>query len=238
MWNFRGRIGKSTNADGERVDETGLISDFSRIRFTDRETTIRYDRNVHDNPERKGGVSHARNSFAQELRKLGANVRFCDLPADDISINGLDDFAGKYGLDAALELYSNRYDPKTAKPRDKKGAAAEQQLKYPIDQIPSVQSFAAQEVGFVIPQLIPEGTITVTSGESMAGKTTLTLYFCNQVSTGGTWLGGQCEKRDTLFLTRENPPTYISDVCKRFANENGVDTRLKIWGDWLPDLPP
>src|SRR5262244_409932 len=46
---------------------------------------------------------------------------------------------------------------------DKKAAAAEQPLKCPIDQLPSVQSFVTQEVKFVIPDVIPEGTITVIS---------------------------------------------------------------------------
>jgi hypothetical protein len=49
------------------------------------------------------------------LRQLGASVLFCDLPAEDHSINGPDDYVGRYGPDAALELYSPRYDPKAKK---------------------------------------------------------------------------------------------------------------------------
>ena len=102
VWNWRGRVGKVDGPDGTRLDEKGLVNDFTRITFEDREVTIWYDRNVHDNPDKSGSVSHARNSFAKELRSLGANVRFCDLPADDVSVNGPDDYAAMHGLAAAL----------------------------------------------------------------------------------------------------------------------------------------
>jgi hypothetical protein len=233
VWNFRGRIGKTENERGERVDEKGLISDFSRINFKGREVAIWYDRNVHDNPEKNGSVNHARNTFAKELRSLGARVLFCDLPAHDRTINGPDDYAGKYGLDAALKLYDERYDPKV-----KEQAKTAGQPRVVISELPDVRKLAAQEVEFLVPGLLVKGTITLFSGPPASGKTTLALWMANAVARGSEILGGTCGKHPVLYMTREMPLGFAADIARRFKIDNGPDSNLLMWGPWNTQSPP
>jgi hypothetical protein len=234
VWNFRGKIGKHENANGERKDEKGLLPDFARINFKGRETTIWYDRNVHDNPEKSGSVSHARNSFAKELRSLGAIVRFCDLPAEDDTINGPDDYAGKYGFDAALKLYDGRYDPKTKE----QAKAAGQPSKIVIPQLPSIREIAAEEPEFVVPSLIVKSTMTAISGPAGSGKTTLAFSLGAGIACGSEIFGGQCQQRPVLILTRENPLDYMGDIVRRLNIDTGPGSNLFVWGDWIDPPAP
>jgi hypothetical protein len=234
VWNFYGRNGKHENARGEKVDQKGLLSDFARIAFKGREATIWYDRNVHDNREKTGSVNHARNTFAKELRSLGARMFFCDLPADDLTINGPDDFAGKYGLDAALKAYEGRYDPK-AKEQTK---AASQPLRIDISQLCDVRTRAAERVEFLVHRVIVKDTITLITGPPGSGKTTVTLWMADAVAHGREILGGTCEQHPVLYMTREMPVALAADMARRFQIDNGPDTNLFMWGPWNDQLPP
>ena len=60
VWNFRGRIGKTTMPGGERRDVKGLIPDFDRIAFEDRRVTILFDANADSNDS----VNRARQTLA------------------------------------------------------------------------------------------------------------------------------------------------------------------------------
>ena len=131
-----------------------------------------------------------------------------------------------------LKLYEHGDAPKAKK------AETGQPLKINIDQIPSVRTLASKEIKFVVPDLIPEGTITVISGPSEAGKTTLMVWLCDAVARGGELFGEQCEQHAVLFLTKENPVTYIRDITSRLKVDDGKGTNLIFWGDWLPEDPP
>ena len=93
-WSYRGRIGKTENAGGHRVDEVGPLPDLQWCRK--RRTYILYDANVATNPK----VRAARRDLARELVKLEAEVRVLNLPQG--TGNGPDDFIGLRG-DAAFE---------------------------------------------------------------------------------------------------------------------------------------
>ena len=95
-WNWKGRIGKTTDAEGARVDEHGPLADFQLVAWTARTVTILFDANAAANPSVKG----ARRGFVVEVMRRGANVRIADLPVED-GVNGPDDYLGKHG-DAAL----------------------------------------------------------------------------------------------------------------------------------------
>lgn len=96
-WGWRGRIGKTTDATGARVDEQGPLPDFGRVTWTARDTIIVFDGNVAINP----AVREARRACAVELRRRGARVRLGSVPTDDPAINGPDDLIAERG-DAAL----------------------------------------------------------------------------------------------------------------------------------------
>ncbi len=106
VWNWRGRIGKITGPNGERLDETGPIPDLSRIEWKKRTVKIIFDSNVNSNEQ----VKIARLALAKHLRGLGAKVLFVDIPAEP-EINGVDDLIS-VGPERVLDLIANAYDPR------------------------------------------------------------------------------------------------------------------------------
>lgn len=112
VWNFRGQIGKTTNAGGKRVSVKGLITAFQSIEWKKRKVIILYDSNTATNSK----VASARRTFAKELKTLGADVYFADLPETE-NCNGIDDVLGKLGrkqsADAACEYLFDLLDKAT-----------------------------------------------------------------------------------------------------------------------------
>jgi putative DNA primase/helicase len=95
-WGWRGRIGKSTDATGTRVDEKGPLPDLARVTWTDRIVAILFDANAATNAK----VQAARRGLAQDLADRGARVQLAELPVEP-HVNGPDDYVGTHG-DAAL----------------------------------------------------------------------------------------------------------------------------------------
>ena len=95
-WGWRGRIGITETAKGERVEEKGPLADLNLIAWQGRDTIIAFDSNAASNPQ----VRAARWKLADELTARGAAVRFAKLPQVD-GVNGPDDLIGKCG-DSAL----------------------------------------------------------------------------------------------------------------------------------------
>jgi hypothetical protein len=94
-WNWRGRIGKTIAANGERVDDKGPLSDFHLFAWRDREAIVCFDARPNDS------VQAARQQLARTLRAWGAIVKRAHLPNDDTRINGPDDLI-RYRGDEAL----------------------------------------------------------------------------------------------------------------------------------------
>ncbi len=83
VWNWRGVIGKTTDASGVRVDEKGVIPDFGRITWNGRVVVVVFDSDCLTNPS----VAAARRGLIAELRRQGARVVVVDLPVSD-GLNG------------------------------------------------------------------------------------------------------------------------------------------------------
>lgn len=98
VWNFRGNIGKTTNARGARQSVKGLIPDFQLINWQNRKVIILFDANTATN----ASVAKARRTLARELKNLGADVLFADLPEIG-GCNGIDDFLGKIEEEAGVD---------------------------------------------------------------------------------------------------------------------------------------
>jgi hypothetical protein len=92
-YGWRGRIGKKQAADGTSVDEVGALPDLACA--SQRKVFILFDANAATNPQ----VQAARAALASQLRKLRADVRILDLPAED-GINGPDDLLALRGDNA------------------------------------------------------------------------------------------------------------------------------------------
>jgi hypothetical protein len=91
VWNFRGTVGKTTNASGGRQDVKGLIPDFDLMEWKKRKVFILFDADVKENEK----VQYARQTLSRTLSKeLGADVFIADCP-DLIGCKGIDDVLGK-----------------------------------------------------------------------------------------------------------------------------------------------
>jgi len=101
VWNWKGSVGKTTSANGRRVDVKGVIPDFDLFKWEGRSVLILFDSNVNTNES----VWFARQGLARELTKRGANVLYAELPID-CDVNGIDDYLGaiesKHGTGAAV----------------------------------------------------------------------------------------------------------------------------------------
>lgn len=79
VWNWRGVIGKTTDASGARVDEKGVIPDFKRITWAGRVVVVIFDSDVVINEK----VAKARNGLVHVLQNHRARVSVVDLPVLD-----------------------------------------------------------------------------------------------------------------------------------------------------------
>jgi P4 family phage/plasmid primase-like protien len=109
VWSWRGVNGKTVGPKGDRRDTKGPIGDLSRIDFEGRTVHILFDANTESN----ASVAIARSQLALELGSRGARVHLVDLPPSD-GVNGIDDFLGRFGPEAALGLIESAraFDPK------------------------------------------------------------------------------------------------------------------------------
>jgi putative DNA primase/helicase len=94
-WCWRGRIGKTESATGQRVDVEGPLPDLAVC--DGRTVFILFDANAETNSK----VREARRELAAELRKRKCQVKICELPQIE-NVNGPDDLIGARG-DAALQ---------------------------------------------------------------------------------------------------------------------------------------
>ncbi len=103
VWNWRGRVGKTTNDVGRRQDVKGVIPGFDLIEWKGRSVHIIFDANVSTNES----VQAARRALAAELTKRGAKVTLVDLPEAQ-GVNGVDDLLALKGADYVLGLLDIR----------------------------------------------------------------------------------------------------------------------------------
>jgi predicted P-loop ATPase len=100
VWNWRGTIGKTEDANGRRVDVKGPIFDLSRIRWDERSVTLIFDADTQTNPK----VADARRRLTEELQSRGATLAWFDFPhGNPQDHKGIDDLLAAVGPEAVLE---------------------------------------------------------------------------------------------------------------------------------------
>src|ERR1044072_9214512 len=112
VWNWRGRVGKTTDAQGARRDLKGVIADLGRIEWHGRVVYIIFDANVATHES----VRAARQGLARELTQRKAEVRFVDVPST-AGVNGVDDLLGAEGPDYVLGLIAGGQPSETKSER-------------------------------------------------------------------------------------------------------------------------
>jgi len=98
-WGWRGRIGKTEDAAGVRVDVKGPLDDWDHIDMKGRTVVIAFDANAAAN----ASVQAARRALSRELTQRGATVRIINLPVE-AGVNGPDDYIGKHGPESFFAL--------------------------------------------------------------------------------------------------------------------------------------
>ncbi|HEV7376814.1 MAG TPA: DUF3854 domain-containing protein [Pyrinomonadaceae bacterium] len=108
VWNWRGTVGKTANANGQRQAVKGVIPDLDLIEWEKRVVYLVFDTNVKTNEK----VQAARRELSKELIRRGALVRFVDLP-EMAGVNGVDDLLALRGADYVLALFDAAKSPES-----------------------------------------------------------------------------------------------------------------------------
>jgi archaellum biogenesis ATPase FlaH len=104
-----------------------------------------------------------------------------------------------------------------------------------IAEIAPVCTYASRGIEFVVEGLIAAGTVTMISGESGAGKTTIVTSMCGAVESGTAFAGLQTQRRPVLMLDNENPVPVVNERLERLGIQDGEN--FKIWGGWVEEPP-
>jgi len=101
-WGWRGRIGRTEDAKGERVPEVGTLDDL-RYCSNGRTVYVLLDANASTNAD----VKKARMALVKQLKKQKAKVKVLDLPVAD-GVNGPDDYIALHDDQAMLAVIEGK----------------------------------------------------------------------------------------------------------------------------------
>jgi len=104
-----------------------------------------------------------------------------------------------------------------------------------VEHVPPVWSFEAR-VCWAVEELIPESAVTLLTGDSGVGKSTLALALAAAVARGDRFLGRETCQRKVLYVDRENPLAGVKERLHRMGI--GPTEELKVWGGWVDSPPP
>ena len=103
-------------------------------------------------------------------------------------------------------------------------------------EIPSPWGYE-DSMSHLVEGLLIEKAVTMWSGESGDGKSTLVLALAAAVAQGQPFLGRGTVQRPVLYMDRENPIAIIKERLARLGIPD-ISDRLKIWGSWWRDHYP
>jgi hypothetical protein len=103
-----------------------------------------------------------------------------------------------------------------------------------IPNLPDMWDFDAR-IEWLVEGLIPAGAVTLLTGESGVGKSTLALALCGAVAHGTRILGRETRQRTVLYLDRENPGQVVRERLHRLRIPK--TSELRIWGGWVDPQP-
>ena len=105
---------------------------------------------------------------------------------------------------------------------------------FSIDEIPSVWGFGGR-IDWLIDDLIPQGALTLITGDSGVGKSTFALAMAGSVVHGHPFLERGTMQKTALYVDGENPVC----VCRERLDRLGIaeTASLKVWGGWVDPAP-
>jgi hypothetical protein len=115
-------------------------------------------------------------------------------------------------------------------------AAEREQGDAVVIELPSPWGYE-DSMSYLVEDLLIENAVTMWSGESGDGKSTLALALAAAVAQGQPFLGRRTTERPVLYMDRENPVAIIKERLLRLGIPD-ISDHLKIWGTWWRDHYP
>lgn len=91
------------------------------------------------------------------------------------------------------------------------------------------------QMEWIIEDLLAASSVTLLSGDSGIGKSTLALQLAGCVAHGTPFLGRGIVRRPVLYIDRENPLFVVQERLQRLRIAETCD--LIIWGQWNDPQP-
>jgi len=88
---------------------------------------------------------------------------------------------------------------------------------------------------WVVDDFLPEGSLTMLSGESGSGKSTITLLLASAVAEGKPFLGHPTKQKKVIIIDRENGGGIYKERFGRLRV--GKHENITYWGGWEPVEP-
>jgi hypothetical protein len=198
VWNWKGKVGKTEDASGTRVDDKGPIADLSLITWKSRPVVIVFDADL----ERNDSVGAARALLTRELKSRGAKMRWFTWPKNlPAGVKGVDDYLAVVGAEPVLRLIKNAREQ--AKERNWKPA-------HEPPQILNVASLLALDVPapeMLIEGLLPARGACLLVGKPKSGKTLLGIQMAIAVASGSAMFRNYrvLGKGPALVLEQDDP---------------------------------
>jgi hypothetical protein len=105
-----------------------------------------------------------------------------------------------------------------------------------VAEIPSTWGYE-DTTTYVVDGLVPEGALTIWTGASGDGKSTLAVAMAAAVAQGHTFLGRAVRQRPVLYIDRENTIATVKDRLLRLGIPD-IHGSMKIWGTWWQGHEP
>lgn len=228
VWNFRGVIGKKTDANGHRVDEKGVLPDLDQVHWKGRKATILFDSNAASN----WLVAAARDALTKELEARGAIVYQADLPSEK-GINGPDDYLARHGVKALQQVIDKACLHK----------ARTKAVKPPVAALALTAGLTIFNADYPDPQPIIEPILypglTVLGGRPKAGKSWLALQLAIAVISKGK-LANYLEATRAcrcLYLSLEDRPRQIRARLRKFTTGEVLADKINFAFEMEPLMP-
>lgn len=188
------------------------------------------------------GRKHAE-SVAALLEPVAASVRVIHLPGlpekGDVS-----DYLASGKGEADIRALVRATEPWTPRPtveesmtvaQPSDGQAGPPKMRS-VTEVESIRTYAAQKIDWLVDGLIAAGTVTLITGESGSGKSTVATAICSASERGVNFAGLATQRRPVLVLDRENPLSIVVDRFDRLGVNDSLN--FKYWGGWAAEEAP
>jgi len=106
---------------------------------------------------------------------------------------------------------------------------------FAVETLPLAWDMEVGELEWAVDGLVAASSVTMISGDSGVGKSTLALQLAGCVAHGTAFLQREVKRRPVLYVDRENPLFVVKERLHRLRIPKTPD--LIIWGGWNDPQP-